>query len=484
MTRHLFSPRSLRFKLLQRSLLVIALLLLMIGALQYVLMKDFLYKNKAEALEAQLISLPRDWFIYGMEQPVGTDLQQPMPGPFFYQPDLSLAYINTEGIVKDLSGNDELKAPQLPAGQYKELLEQEPHRGKPGGYQIVEDKNGTKQLVVLLVIGPPGNPEGIIQAGTNITILTQVLMTQLAIFIGLSVLALAAGVSLYLPLLRRTLKPLSNIVQTVSETHAANLNERLPVHQGQQEVDQLAVAYNGMLERLDHSFEAERQTTDRMRQFIADASHELRTPLTSIQGFIEVLLRGAAEKPEQLQSALKSMQMESKRINRLVEDLLLLTKLDQAPAPERIETQLDQLLQEMEPQLRLLAGSRAAHLSFSREIRVYCHPDQIKQAILNLFLNAVQHTDPNTGELSLTLYPEDQQAVIEVADNGSGIAEEYLPHLFERFYRSESSRTRKTGGAGLGLAITKSIMEMNQGSVHVESVVGLGSRFKLKLPLL
>lgn len=489
MRRSVLSPRSLRFQLLQRSLFVMAALLLMIGILQYVLMKDFQYKNKAEALEAQLISLPHDWFGgkpfgggsgSGSQPGSSPPMQLPIPAPFYYQPGLSLASINLEGEFTDLSRDDELNAPQLSTAQYKEMLQQ-PNRH--GTYRILTDKKGTQQLVVFHVTGPPGHPDGIIQAGTDTASLKQILITQLAIFIGLSVLALAAGLWFYIPLLRRTLRPLSNVVQTVSQTDAANLNERLPVNQGQQEIDQLAVAFNGMLERLDHAFEAERQTTERMRRFIADASHELRTPLTSIHGFIEVLLRGAASNPDQLRSALTSMQLESKRINKLVEDLLLLAKLDQAPTPERIEIRLDKLLQEMEPQLLLLGGTRNVSLQINPDIQVSGHPDQLKQAVLNLFLNAVQHTDPDSGSLSLKLYTEAAEAVISVSDNGTGIAAEHLPHLFERFYRSESSRTRKSGGTGLGLAITQSLLAQHHGTIHVDSTEGSGSTFRIRLPL-
>jgi two-component system OmpR family sensor kinase len=177
------------------------------------------------------------------------------------------------------------------------------------------------------------------------------------------------------------------------------------------------------------------------------------------------------------------MQLESRRINKLVEDLLLLAKLDQAPSPERIEIRLDKLLQEMEPQLRLLGGTRNVSLQINPGIQVSGHPDQLKQAVLNLFLNAVQHTDPDTGSLSLMLYTEASEAIITVSDNGSGIAAEHLPHLFERFYRSESSRTRKSGGTGLGLAITQSLVAKHHGTIHVDSIESTGSTFQIRLPL-
>jgi two-component system OmpR family sensor kinase len=124
------------------------------------------------------------------------------------------------------------------------------------------------------------------------------------------------------------------------------------------------------------------------------------------------------------------------------------------------------------------------NLVLEQDIQVSAHPDQIKQVVLNLFLNAVQHTDSTTGNVSLKLSTQGQEAIIEVSDNGSGIGEEHLPQLFERFYRSESSRTRKSGGAGLGLAISKSIIEMHQGTIEVDSTIGSGSIFRIKLPLL
>lgn len=148
------------------------------------------------------------------------------------------------------------------------------------------------------------------------------------------------------------------MVDTVKQIDAGNLSERFPTHQGQVEMDRLAASFNGMLERLEVSFEAEKEAKEQMRRFAADASHELRTPLTSIHGFLEVLLRGAYQQPEPLLKALKSMHGESVRINKLVEDLLLLARLDRSPSFQKTEGVLDEMLHEMEPQLRLLAGDR------------------------------------------------------------------------------------------------------------------------------
>lgn len=245
----------------------------------------------------------------------------------------------------------------------------------------------------------------------------------------------------------------------------------------------LAVSFNGMLERLENSFEAERESKEQMQRFLSDASHELRTPLTSIHGFIEVLQRGAATNQDQLYKALDSMHGESVRINKLVEDLLLLTKLDQAPKQEREVIQADSLLLEMQPQLAMMAQQRSIHLDLTAEVHVLADPYKLKQVVLNLFHNAVQHTDPEHGAISITLYATHHKAELSVKDNGTGIEPEHLPHIFERFYRTSSSRSRKQGGAGLGLAITRSIVESHGGNITVQSQVGVGTEFMILMPL-
>lgn len=476
-------PRSLRYQLLGRSLLLLAALLLLIGFLQYVFMKDFLYKNKAEALYTQLMAMPPDLFSNAAN---GSGEIRPRPAPpespVFYQPGFALTLIDQNGAATNLSPDDDISAPLLPAEQY-EQIESDLLQHKRVQYEIAANAAGEKQLVVFRLAGRPGASEGLIQASIETESLHKLLLTQVSVFAMLALAALAGGLALYMPLLNRTLAPLSRIVEAAEHTDAGNLDSRLPERQGQQEIDRLSEAFNGMLERLDASFETERQTTARMRQFIADASHELRTPLTSIHGFLEVLLRGAALNGEQLKSALTSMQLESARINKLVEDLLQLAKLDQAPDIELADCSLNDMLQELEPQLRILAGKRHMLLEMTEPINVQAHPDKLKQVILNLFLNAVQHTDEALGRIAIELSRQHRTAVIAIRDNGAGINEEHLPFLFERFYRSESSRSRTKGGAGLGLAISKSIVVAHHGTIEVAGTEGDGAAFIIKLPL-
>lgn len=503
-------PRSLRMQLLSRSLIVLAVLLILIGMLQYVWMKNAMLQNQAEALALQLRSIPRELW----DPDLGNASRHAIPGPgagntedgmtggskdaadnagkgwtspprserpLMFLPNMSLARIETNGSHADLSSDSSGRsAPKLSSDAYGQILQKfKEHR--PVKYKIVDDADDNEQLIVFRPLGTPGSPTGLLQLGIDTDALHAVLMRQLIIFALLAFLAMAGGVALYLPLLRRTLLPLNRIVDAVRRTDAGNLAERFPASQGQQEIDRLAESFNGMLERLEHAFEAEREAKEHMRRFIADASHELRTPLTSIHGFLEVLLRGAADHPEQLHAALSSMHGESRRMKKLVEDLLLLAKLDQRPKLQVQHARLDLLLREMEPHLRMLAQNRAAAFQ-TLPVQGRCDPDKLKQVIYNLFQNAVQHTDPSDGSITVALKQQGDRAVLIVSDNGPGIAEEHLPHLFERFYRIDRSRARIQGGAGLGLAIAHSIMTAHGGSLTVASTLGKGTAFRAEWP--
>lgn len=406
---------------------------------------------------------------------------------FLFMDNFSLATITANGHFTDLLSNSGLSAPQLSADDYSQLLKELYHH-REIDYKIVSDPEGSKQLLIYRQLGNSQGssinaPEAFLQMGTSVEHLQDTLMRQLLSFIILASLALAAGVAMYFSVIRKTLTPLSNIVDSVEKINAGNLSERITVHQGQQEIDRLSDSFNEMLQRLEASFEYERETKEQMRRFIADASHELRTPLTSIHGFLEVLLRGAANRPEQLFNALNSMHGESKRIIKLVEDLLLLAKLDRAPELQLAKTELTELFHEMESQLRVLAGTRTVTFDLKENISGMFDSDKMKQVILNLFHNAVQHTDMETGKIVITLDSIEQQAVLTIQDNGQGIDSEALPHVFDRFYRIDSSRTRKNGGSGLGLAITKSIVDAHEGRVEVESILGAGATFTVYLPL-
>lgn len=398
---------------------------------------------------------------------------------------LSLAEIAADGAAIDLNAEYGVPAPVLTPARYGELRGE---AAQPGGrvrYVLAADATGGEQLLVLRPIGGfAADTLPMLQIGSPTGPLTAILWRQLAIFGALSALALAGGVVLYRPVLRRSLSPLSRMVGTVAEIDAGRLGERFPAQQGQAEIDRLAASFNGMLERLEEAFAAERESQERMRRFIADASHELRTPLTSIRGFLEVLLRGNRISEEQLRGALRSMHGESQRMTKLVEDLLSLVKLDGGPELHLMPIRPADLLSELEDHLRMLAGEREVTLNLEagESAEVSGDADKLKQIVLNLFGNAVQHTDARTGRIELSLSAQYGQIQIEIRDNGPGIPRELQGKVFERFYRGDESRSRRSGGAGLGLAISLAIAEAHGGTIELDSTPGYGSAFRLVLP--
>ncbi|GAA3403165.1 HAMP domain-containing sensor histidine kinase [Paenibacillus hodogayensis] len=469
------TPHSLRFQLLSRSLLVMAVILLFIGIVQYAVMREFLFRNKADTMQSQLLSVPREALL-NLEQ--GNEGGGRGPKPMFFLPDMSLAVVDLSGNVTNVSNwPNSGNPPKLDREIYEAA-----RKKKRQDYKIASDAEGYEYLVVLQPLDVRGRVQGVVQLSASTKPLKEVAVRQFMTFVSLSLVALVLGLLAFIPVLKKTLVPLSKMVNTVGRIDAGSLGERLPPQQGQQEIDSLAHSFNGMLERLEASFLAEKEAREQMRRFIADASHELRTPLTSIHGFLEVLLRGAMHQPNQLHKALTSMHGESERINKLVNDLLLLAKLDRAPRMEVRPGELDQLLKEMEAQLRLLADQRSVTFRLMNGAQAVYDADKMKQVVLNLFQNAVQHTDSATGTIAVSLTKEENAVELAIRDNGSGIPEEHLSRIFDRFYRSESSRTRKSGGAGLGLSISKSIVEAMNGTIRAESRIGEGTVFYVRVP--
>ena len=466
---------SLRFQLLSRSLLILAVVLILIGALQFVFMRDVVYRNRAFSLQSQLAAIPA----FTWEELSQTSDSEVQARPRIFIPGASLAFIDVQGNYSVLeTGRGNAEPPRMDAQVYSEAMHQRPNLN----YILINTGQG-EQLVLLQPIGgEPGTPLGLVQISTPTAPLMELLLRQLFTFFLLALLALLFGWLAFRPVLNRTLVPLSNMIDTAAQIDGGNLDRRLPTQQGQEEIDRLAESFNSMLERLEQSFAAERSVQEKMRRFIADAAHELRTPLTSIHGFLEVLLRGAANQPQQLDEALKSMHSESQRLNKLVHDLLLLSKLDRAPHIHLEAGQLDRIISAMEPQLRILAGTRQLNLSVDPELHCKFDADQIKQVILNLVHNAVQYTDAEQGMIEISASKKDLGVELVIRDNGAGISGEHLPYLFDRFYRSDSARTRKDGGAGLGLSITRAIVESHGGTISVTSQEGAGAAFSVWLP--
>ncbi len=476
--KKLVNTKSLRFQLLLRSLIFMFVLLLLIGLFQYILMREFLYKNQASNVQSQIFSVrPEVW------EELLINSMNGLPGhsPYLSLQDSTISFIDEDGkyfILSSPPNNNTELPPILSKEEYQDARTLK--RGL--SYKVVSQGDSDKQLLVFQPINIMGRINGVIQVSLSAKPIQDMLVQQLLIFMFLTMLALFGGMLAFKSVLKKTLVPLSNLVEEVENIDAGNLNYRFPVKQGQMEIDRLAVSSNKMLERLELSFETEKEAKEQMRRFVADASHELRTPITSIHGFLEVLLRGAMNEPHQLNKSVKSMYVESERMKKLVQDLLLLAKLDRSPDIQLVEGELKEIIKEMEPQLKLLSGSRNVNFKLDENVKCNFDIDKMKQVILNLFQNAVQHTDPAKGKVEISLTNVLDGIKLAISDNGLGIPEAHTSHLFDRFYRVDSSRTRQYGGSGLGLSITKSIIDAHDGKIWVESKVGEGSTFYIWLP--
>jgi two-component system, OmpR family, sensor kinase len=277
-------------------------------------------------------------------------------------------------------------------------------------------------------------------------------------------------------LTRAAFKPIDEVTRTAqSIVRAEDLSRRVPVPPAPDELQRLTVTVNDLLARLEGLFSAQ-------RRFVADVSHELRTPLAAMQGNLEVLDRGAARDPELLAESLADMRREVARLIRMANDLLLLAQSEAGVQLRDEPIELDTLLLEVHRELRPLAGDVQLRLGHEDQIIVRGDRDRIKQALLNLGINALQHT-PTGGTVTLGLAREDDYAALTVTDSGHGIGANDLPYIFDRFYRADRSRSRHQGGAGLGLAIVKWVAEAHSGRVEVTSAPGTGSQFSLLLPL-
>ncbi|HMU93796.1 MAG TPA: ATP-binding protein [Anaerolineales bacterium] len=315
---------------------------------------------------------------------------------------------------------------------------------------------------------------GTLQVGASLSVVDATQGNLLSMMAAIAVVAvLLAGFGSWV-VLGRALSPLEAITETVDQINRADdLSRRIPSQErSEDEIGELITSFNQTLERLESLFTSQ-------QRFLADVSHELRTPLTVIKGNVD-LMRHFKQVDEE---SLTSIDQEAGRLTRLVGGLLMLAQAESGKLTLVMKpVELDLLLTEVFTEMCVLAGSKVhVHLNEIDQVMVNGDRDRLKQVLLNLVANAIQYT-PQGGEVFLSMKKIGDQARLIIRDTGPGIPAEDLPHIFDRFYRAEKSRTRSTSsGFGLGLSIAQWIVENHGGQIKVESKEGKGTTFVIWL---
>ncbi len=361
-----------------------------------------------------------------------------------------------------------------PTGWIEPLSESGLHLGQ--SFYSTQNVNGSKLRVLSIPLETNRAPVGYLQVGQSMVLVetTQRSLASVLFFLALILMGLV-GIGTWI-LTGDALSQLSAATEVAANIiQADDLSRRIPILARQDdEVGQLVAAFNETLSRLERLFNTE-------RRFLADVSHELRTPLTVIKGEVGLMrLTGSLD-----EESLSNIEKEVDRLTRMVSDLLTLEQAETGQLPlVMAPLELDSVLLEVVQQMgTLAAGKVQLVLDEIDQVQVSGDRDRLKQVLLNLVANAVQYT-PSGGAVHVTLGRKNGQAVLSVSDSGPGIAEEDLPHIFERFYRAERSRKRSsTSGFGLGLSIAHWIVTRHNGQIMVDSKPGQGSCFTVLLPL-
>jgi two-component system OmpR family sensor kinase len=280
------------------------------------------------------------------------------------------------------------------------------------------------------------------------------------------------------------LRPLATVEATAERIAEGDLTARLPDLKPNTEVGRLVNTLNTMLGRIEESFSARVESESKLRRFVADASHELRTPITAIRGFAELHRQGAVTGEEKTKELIGRIENESKRMGSLVEDLLLLARLDQSRQMKSEPVNLSKLVSDAVESARAAGPNHPVNFNKSDdEIYALGDNDRIHQVVANLLANARTHTPVGT-KIDVSIIQGEDGVRIRIADNGPGLSEKDQAQIFERFYRADASRVRTDGeGTGLGLSIVEAVMRAHAGQVSVESELGKGATFTLFFPL-
>ncbi len=334
--------------------------------------------------------------------------------------------------------------------------------------------NGSMNFRVLLTPAPNGTTTSIVGLPTaDIDDTISGLTATFAVAVGVIALMLGA-VGWWV--IRLGVKPLTDMTNTALAIANGETEERAPVTAPGTEAGQLATALNVMLDERD-------EADARLRAFVADASHELRSPLTSITGYLDLYAAGGFREPGQLDDAVRRMRAESARMTSLVEDLLRLARLDEENPLELGEVDIGLLLEDLAADARVARPDRNITVDAPDRgaLVVVADGNRLRQLVAGLVNNALVHAPD--ADVTVSAHPDADSLVLAVTDNGPGLEPELAARVFDRFYRGDKARARARGGSGLGLAIANAVAKAHNGTIQLETSVGGGCTFTVRIPL-
>ncbi len=471
-------------RLISAMLALATLGLVLTGVFGVRLLRGYLVDRVDERLDAAVRQLPND--VRGIEEVVASQ----MPSQFHVA-------------ILDARGTAVARAQSYLAEPPPEVPELTPAQAAERARRpfTVDAQRGDGSWRVVALAAEDGSGTLILATSLDEVDATAKRLAQIDMLVGLAVLGGLALVGT--SMVRTALRPLSEIEITAAAIGRGDLGRRVPDHHPRTEMGRLSRALNAMLEQIERAFRAQatsesraRRSEERMRRFVADASHELRTPLTSIRGFAELHRQGAVTDPDELTRLLGRIEDEAQRMGLLVDDLLLLARLDQQRPLRQARVDLGAVATAAVEAARAAAPGRTIALDLpdgpdgvdedtATGLVVTGDEDRLRQVVVNLLDNALAYSPPGTP-VTVRLARTDRDgrdlAAVEVVDRGPGLTPEQSERVFERFYRTDAARSRARGGTGLGLSIVAAITGAHGGTVEVDSTVGEGSTFRVLLP--
>ena len=283
-------------------------------------------------------------------------------------------------------------------------------------------------------------------------------------------------------IVRVGLRPLQRMGAVAQDIAAGDLTRRVEPATPETEIGRLGLALNGMLSQIEAAFRERTRSENRLRRFIADASHELRTPLTSIRGYAEMLRRGAEKSPQDSAVARRRIEEESVRMSVMVDDMLVLARLGQGRPLVSAPVDLQAVARDAVADARAVAPQREISLDAPEPVVVTGDDTRLRQVMGNLVRNAVVHT-PAESPIDVSVTTRDGMALMKVADHGPGLRPDEASRIFEPFFRADPSRSRDSGGVGLGLSIVSAVAAAHGGKVSVSDTPGGGATFEVEIPM-